>query len=76
MRSYFIKNNIIRKKRAAYAQILKSISGIIGKFSNENELAISSEVVELQKLAIAEGYSKPDLIDLFRKSSFAQLQII
>jgi hypothetical protein len=55
------------RKSAAYGQILRSIAGIIGKFSNENEIAISSDVTSLQKLAIKDGFSKPDLISKFSK---------
>lgn len=55
------------RKSAAYGQILKSIAGIIGKFSNDNEIAIGSDVVALQKLAIKDGFSKPDLISRFSK---------
>lgn len=61
------KKTLSDRKSAAYGQILNSISGIIGKFSNENEIAIRSDVVALQKIAIKEGFSKPDLISKFSK---------
>lgn len=61
------KKTLSDRKSAAYGQILNSIAGIIGKFSNENEVAIKSDVVALQKLAIKEGFSKPDLISKFSK---------
>lgn len=53
------------KKAVAYAQMLKSIACIIGAHSNKKEVAISEEMVSLQKLAINEGYSKADLISKF-----------
>lgn len=53
------------KKSAAYAQLLKSIAGIIGKHSSKTEIAISSDVVALQKLAVSEGYVKSDMISKF-----------
>ncbi|MEL0578425.1 hypothetical protein AACK17_07725 [Pectobacterium punjabense] len=61
------KKTLADRKSIAYGQILRSISGMIGKFSNENEIAINSDVVALQKLAINEGFSKPDLISKFSK---------
>lgn len=61
------KKTLSDRKSAAYGQILRSIAGIIGKFSNENEMAISADVTSLQKLAINEGFSKPDLISRFSK---------
>lgn len=61
------KKTLSDRKSAAYGQILKSIAGIIGKHSNESEIAVSSDVVALQKLAIKDGYSKPDLISKFSK---------
>jgi len=61
------KKTLADKKSAAYGQILKSIAGIIGKHSSTNEIAISDDVVALQKLAIKEGYSKPDLVSKFAK---------
>jgi hypothetical protein len=63
--SILSKKSLSDRKTAAYGQILKSISGIIGKYSNENEMAISGDVTALQKLAIKEGYSKQDLISKF-----------
>lgn len=59
------KKTLSDRKSAAYGQILRSIAGIIGKFSNENEIAISADVTSLQKLAIKDGFSKPDLITRF-----------
>ncbi|MEE2732130.1 MAG: hypothetical protein VYA55_15035 [Pseudomonadota bacterium] len=56
------------RKSVAYAQMLKAVACIIGAHSNKNEIAISEELVALQKLAISEGYSKADLISKF--SSF------
>ena len=61
------KKTLSDRKSTAYGQILKSIAGIIGKHSNENEMAISGDVVALQKLAIKDGFSKPDLISKFSK---------
>lgn len=61
------KKTLSDRKSAAYGQILKSVTGILGKYSNENEIAISSEVVALQKTAIKDGFSKPDLITRFSK---------
>lgn len=61
------KKTLSDRKSAAYGQILRSIAGIIGKFSNENEIAISTDVTSLQKLAIKDGFSKPDLISKFSK---------
>lgn len=61
------KKTLSDRKSAAYGQILNSIAGIIGKHSNENEIAVSGDVVALQKLAIKDGYSKPDLISKFSK---------
>lgn len=61
------KKTLSDRKSAAYGQILNSLAGIIGKFSNENEVAIKSDVIALQKLAIKEGFSKPDLISKFSK---------
>jgi len=61
------KKTLSDRKSAAYGQILRSISGIIGKYSNESEMAISSDVTALQKLAIKDGFSKPDLISKFSK---------
>ncbi|MBA5205112.1 hypothetical protein H2Y57_15670 [Pectobacterium aroidearum] len=61
------KKTLADRKSIAYGQILRSISGIIGKYSNESEIAINSDVVALQKLAINEGFSKPDLISKFSK---------
>ncbi|MGL6045613.1 MAG: P-loop ATPase, Sll1717 family, partial [Vogesella sp.] len=59
------KRTLSDRKSSAYGQILKSIAGIIGKHSNENEIAISADVTALQKLAISEGFSKSDLITKF-----------
>lgn len=61
------KKTLSDRKSAAYGQILRSIAGIIGKFSNENEMAVSTDVTALQKLAIKDGVSKPDLISRFSK---------
>lgn len=61
------KKTLSDRKIAAYGQILNAIAGIIGKFSNENEIAVSADVTALQKLAIKEGYSKPDLVSRFSK---------
>jgi sulfur relay (sulfurtransferase) DsrC/TusE family protein len=61
------KKTLSDRKSAAYGQILRSVSGIIGKYSNENEVAISSDVTALQKMAIKDGFSKPDLISKFSK---------
>ncbi|WP_143450991.1 P-loop ATPase, Sll1717 family [Janthinobacterium sp. BJB301] len=65
--SILSKKSLADRKSAAYGQILKSVSGIIGKYSNENEIAISGDVVALQKQAIEEGYTKKDLISKFSK---------
>lgn len=59
------KKTLSDRKTAAYGQILRSIAGIIGKFSNTSEIAISSDVTSLQKLAIKDGFSKPDLVSRF-----------
>lgn len=59
------KKTLADRKAAAYGQILRSAAGIIGKHSNENEIAISADIVALQKLAIKDGFSKPDLITKF-----------
>lgn len=61
------KKTLSDRKSSAYGQILQSIAGIIGKYSNEKEIAISSDVTALQKLAIKDGFSKPDLISRFSK---------
>lgn len=61
------KKTLADRKATAYGQILRSAAGIIGKHSNENEIAISADVVALQKLAIKDGFSKPDLITKFSK---------
>ena len=65
--SVLSKKTLSDRKSAAYGQILKSIAGIIGKNSNEKEIAINGDVVALQKLAIKDGFSKPDLISKFSK---------
>ncbi len=59
------KKTLADQKAVAYGQILRSTAGIIGKHSNENEIAINADVVALQKLAIEDGFSKPDLITRF-----------
>lgn len=61
------KKTLADRKATAYGQILRSAAGIIGKHSNENEIAISADVVALQKLAIKDGFSKPDLVTKFSK---------
>ncbi|MCM0083157.1 hypothetical protein L4X63_16350 [Geomonas sp. Red32] len=61
------KKTLADRKSAAYGQLLKAVAGIIGKHSNENEMAISSDVVALQKLAVTEGYSKSDLVSHFAR---------
>ncbi len=61
------KKTLADRKAAAYGQILRSAAGIIGKHSNENEIAINADVVALQKLAIQDGFSKPDLVSKFSK---------
>ncbi|KAA5847199.1 hypothetical protein F2A37_03650 [Pseudomonas chlororaphis] len=61
------KKTLSDRKSAAYGQILRSIAGIIGKYSNENEVGIRSDVIALQKLAIKDGFSKADLITKFSK---------
>jgi len=61
------KKTLSDRKSSAYGQILRSTAGIIGKHSNENEIAISADVAALQKLAITDGFSKPDLISKFSK---------
>ncbi|CAN5453874.1 hypothetical protein BH10PSE16_BH10PSE16_24500 [soil metagenome] len=65
--SVLSKKTLSDQKSAAYGQILKSIAGIIGKYSNENEIAIKDDVVALQKIAINDGYSKPDIISKLSK---------
>ena len=66
--SILSKKTLADRKSAAYGQILATIAGILGKHSNESELAVSTDVVALQKLAIKEGYTKADLMSKF--SSF------
>lgn len=61
------KKTLADRKAAAYGQILRSAAGIIGKHSNENEIGISADVVALQKLAVQDGFSKPDLVTKFSK---------
>ena len=61
------KKTLADRKATAYGQILRSTAGIIGKHSNESEIAIKADVVALQKLAIKEGFSKPDLVTKFSK---------
>lgn len=61
------KKTLSDRKGVAYAQMIKSIAGIIGKHSNSSEIAISSDVTALQKLAIKEGYAKSDLISKFSR---------
>lgn len=61
------KKTLADKKSAAYGQISKSIAGIIGKHSAATEIAVSADVTALQKLAIKEGYSKPDLMSRLAK---------
>lgn len=61
------KKTLADRKAAAYGQILRSAAGIIGKYSNENEIAINTDIVALQKLAIKDGFSKPDLVTKFSK---------
>lgn len=61
------KKTLADKKAIAYGQILRSTAGIIGKHSNESEIAINADVVALQKLAINDGFSKPDLVTKFSK---------
>ena len=61
------KKTLSDRKSTAYGQILRSIACIIGKFSNENEVSISQDVTALQKLAIKDGFSKPDLVSRFSK---------
>lgn len=56
------KKTLSDRKSIAYAQLLNAIAGKIGKYSNENEVAVTSEVTALQKLALEEGYSRPDLV--------------
>lgn len=63
--SILTKQTLADKKSAAYGQLLKSIAGIIGKHSSETEIAISSDVIALQQLAVNEGYVKSDLISKF-----------
>jgi predicted nucleic acid-binding protein len=60
-----VKKTLSDRKAAAYGQILRSTAGILGKHSNENEIGISADVVALQKLAIQDGFSKPDLVTKF-----------
>lgn len=61
------KKTLADRKAAAYGQILRSAAGIIGKHSNESEIAINADVVALQELAIQDGFSKPDLVTKFSK---------
>jgi len=61
------KKTLSDRKSTAYGQVLHSVAGIIGKHSNENEIAVSSDVTALQKLAIKDGFSKPDLVTRFSK---------
>lgn len=61
------KKTLADRKATAYGQILRSAAGIIGKHSNENEIAINADVAALQKLAIQDGFSKPDLVTKFSK---------
>lgn len=61
------KKTLSDRKSVAYGQILRAIAGLIGKYSNEKEIAVSADVTALQKLAINEGYSKPDLISRFSR---------
>lgn len=59
------KKTLADRKAAAYGQILRSTAGIIGKHSNENDVAISADVAALQKLAIKDGFAKPDIVTKF-----------
>lgn len=59
------KKTLADRKASAYGQILRSAAGIIGKHSNEKEIAINADVAALQKLAIKDGFSKPDLVTKF-----------
>lgn len=59
------KKTLADRKASAYGQIIRSAAGIIGKHSNENEIAVKADVAALQKLAIKDGFSKPDLITRF-----------
>lgn len=61
------KKTLADRKATAYGQILRSAAGIIGKHSNESEIAINADVVALQQLAIQDGFSKPDLVTKFSK---------
>lgn len=61
------KRTLSDRKSVAYAQMLKAVACIIGSHSNRTEIAISDELVSLQKLAINEGYSKADLVTKFSK---------
>lgn len=61
------KKTLADRKAAAYGQILRSAAGIIGKHSNENEIAINADVVALQKLAVQDGFSRPDLVTKFSR---------
>jgi hypothetical protein len=61
------KKTLSDRKSASYGQLLNAIAGMIGKYSSESEIGVSADVVALQKLAVSEGYSKPDLISKFSK---------
>lgn len=61
------KKTLSDRKSAAYGQILNSIAAILGKYSNENETPINSDIIALQKLAIKEGFSKSDLVTRFSR---------
>jgi hypothetical protein len=60
------KKTLSDRKAVAYGQILNAIAGLIGKYSNESEVAVGADVTALQKLAIRDGYSKPDLVSKCR----------
>jgi len=61
------KRTLADKKTAAYAQILRTVAGIIGRHSSEAEVAVRAEVVSLQKLAVEEGFAKDHLISKFAR---------
>lgn len=59
------KKTLAEKKSVAYGQILNAMAGMIGKYSAQNEVGISADVVALQQLAVKEGFIKADLISKF-----------
>lgn len=67
MRSHSQEEDSFGQEKYGLRATTAVVAGIIGKHSNEKEIAVGSDIAALQKLAITDGFSKPDLVTQFSR---------